>query len=206
MKIRLVGVNRQTAAYVSRILLERDFKVTGSSRDKDRANLSHLSRVGVNPTRIHIVSQDPAAPRQFSGISAKCNSDVIINLPGQTSLGLSFDQPAISLDSISTSCLNFIEAIKARSLNTIYCNAASSECFGNADNTPASEDTPFRPYSSYTVATSLAFHLTRLAREAYKMLAFSGVQSYHQSPLRGRQFVTAKFIEWLRLIKSGSES
>lgn len=206
MNVLLVGITGQTAAYVTKFLLELGFEVTGSSRDKARANLSNLQRVGVNTSKLCIISLDPADPRQVFCVLANSSYDIIINLAGQTSVGLSFDQPAQSLDSIITSCLNFIEAIKSLKLKAIYFNAASSECFGNTDDIPASEQTPFKPNSPYAVAKASPFHLTRLAREAYGIQAFSGILSNHESPLRGSQFDTARIINQLKLIKNGSES
>lgn len=143
------------------------------------------------------------------GRSSRCRHLIIRlynKLAGQTSVGLSFEQPAQALDSTSTSSLNSIEALKALMLNnTVYFNASSSECFGNTGVTPASEDTPFKLNSLYAVAKASAFHITRLAREAYGIHAFSGILSNHKSPLRGERFVTTKIIEQLRLIQNGSE-
>lgn len=206
MKSLIIGITGQTAAYVAKELSNQGFDVCGTSRDKRRANLANLSKVGVNPDKLNLLSLDPADPRQVFSLLAANKYDCIINLAGQTSVGLSFDQPAQALDSISTSCLNFIEALKALRLNTVYFNAASSECFGNTGNIPANEDTPFWPNSPYAVAKASAFHITRLAREAYGLPAFSGILSNHESPLRDSQFVTAKIIDRLRLIKKGSES
>lgn len=205
MKSLIIGITGQTAAYVAKELVNQGCDVCGSSRDKRRANLANLSKVGVNPYKLNLFSLDPADPRQVFSLLAANKYDCIINLAGQTSVGLSFEQPAQALDSISTSCLNFIEALKALRLDTIYFNAASSECFGNTGDIPATEETPFRPNSPYAVAKTSAFHLTRLAREAYGVNAFSGILSNHESPLRGNEFVTSKIIQSLRGIKIGSE-
>ena len=205
-KVLIVGATGQTAAYVAKELVDLGFRLTGTSRDKDRANLNNLCKVGIDISRIEIISLDPSDPRQVFSLLANTHYKYIINLAGQTSVGLSFHQPAQALDSISTACLNFIEAIKSLNLQTTYFNASSSECFGNTGNRPATEDTPFSPNSPYAVAKASAFHLTRLAREAYGIAAFSGILSNHESPLRGSQFVTSKIINRLRLIKNGSES
>jgi len=206
MNFLIVGITGQTAAYVAKELVDKGFDISGTTRDKARANITNLSRVGVNLSQINLLSLDPADPRQVFSLLATNKYNCIINLAGQTSVGLSFSQPAQALDSISTSCLNFIEALKALRLKTVYFNAASSECFGNTGDIPANEDTPFRPNSPYAVAKASAFHITRLAREAYGIPAFSGILSNHESPLRGSQFVTAKIIDQLRLIKSRTES
>lgn len=205
MEALVVGVTGQTAAYVVKNLLSHGFTVTGSTRDSNRCDLGKLTRIGIQPGCLNLVSLDPADPRQVFSLLAKNDYKYIINLAGQTSVGLSFSQPARALDSISTSCLNFIEAIRALSLKSTYFNASSSECFGNTGETAATEETPFQPNSPYAVAKASAFHLTRLAREAYGIPAFSGILSNHESPLRGKEFVTSKILERLKAIKAGAE-
>lgn len=206
MNCLIVGVTGQTAAYVAKELIERGFEVSGTTRNKARADFMSIAKVGVNPGQLNIFSLDPADPRQVFSILAANKYDYILNLAGQTSVSLSFEQPAQAFDSISNSCLNFIEALKVLGPNTKYFNASSSECFGNTGDARACEETPFRPNSPYAVAKASAFHITRLAREAYGIAAFSGILSNHESPLRSRQFVTARIIEQLRLIKSRRES
>lgn len=203
--VLIVGITGQTAAYVARELLSDGVQITGSTRDKNRSDLGKLVRIGVQPDCINLVSLDPADTRQVFSLLARHHYKYIINLAGQTSVGLSFSQPAHALDSISTSCLNFIEAIRALGLESTYFNASSSECFGNTGETAATEETPFQPNSPYAVAKASAYHLTRLAREAYGISAFSGILSNHESPLRGNEFVTSKVFERLRAIKEGAE-
>jgi GDPmannose 4,6-dehydratase len=206
MQVLVIGVTGQTAAYVVKKLLSHGFAITGTTRDRNRCDLDKLFRIGVQPDCLNLISLDPADPRQVFSLLARNKYKYIINLAGQTSVRLSFSQPAHALDSISTSCLNFIEAIRALSLESTYFNASSSECFGNTGETAATEETPFQPNSPYAVAKASAFHLTRLAREAYGIPAFSGILSNHESPLRGKEFVTSKIFERLRAIKDGAES
>lgn len=203
MNILILGITGQTASYTAKILIDKGHSIIGTSRDKTQARLENLKKLEVNMDWASIISLDPSDARQVFSLLASSSFDAIINLAGQTSVSLSFEQPAQALDSISTSCLNFIEAIKALRLNTKYFNAASSECFGNTGNVPADEETPFRPNSPYAIAKSSSYQLTRLAREAYGLKAFSGIFSNHESPLRPPQFVTQKIIAGLRSIKNG---
>lgn len=204
MNILVVGITGQTGAYVTRLLLGSGHVITGTSRDKKHANLSNLARLGIKHGDIHLISLDPSDARQVFSLLASHKYDAIVNLAGQTSVGLSFEQPAQALDSIATSCLNFIEALRAFRLDTKYFNASSAECFGDTGSEIADESTPFRPNSPYAVAKTSAFYLTRLAREAYGLRAFSGILSNHESPLRGSEFVTSKIFRDLKRIKEGS--
>jgi GDPmannose 4,6-dehydratase len=99
----IIEISGQTAAYVTKELLNRGFNVSGTSRDIRRTNLASLSKVGVNFDRLDLLSLDPADPRQVFSLLASTKFDAIINLAGQTSVSLSFEQPAQALDSISTS-------------------------------------------------------------------------------------------------------
>jgi GDPmannose 4,6-dehydratase len=206
MNVLIVGVTGQTGSYICSYLIRDGHFVTGSTRDKASANFGNLVRVGVALDELSLINLDPSDARQVFSLLASAKFDVIINLAGQTSVGLSFEQPAQALDSISTSCLNFIEALRSFGLETKYFNAASSECFGNTGVFTANEDTPFRPNSPYAVAKSSAYHLTRLGREAYGLKAFSGIFSNHESPLRPPQFVTQKIISGLRQIKNNQKT
>jgi GDPmannose 4,6-dehydratase len=125
---------------------------------------------------------------------AKLNPDEIYNLSGQSSVGLSFDQPVETLESISIGTLNLLEAIRFIGKRIKLYTAGSSECFGNTEGQPADENTPFRPRSPYAVAKATAFWETANYREAYNMYACTGVLFNHESPLRPERFVTRKIV------------
>ena len=109
-------------------------------------------------------------------------------------MGLSFDQPVETLESIATGTLNILEAMRFLGLPVKFYNAASSECFGESGEHPADEETPFRPRSPYALAKATAFWAVANYREAYGLFACSGILFNHESPLRPERFVTQKIV------------
>ncbi len=202
-KCLIVGISGQTGAYLSKELIKNNFEVIGSSRDAVNINLKNFELLGVNLNDIEIISLDPSDPRQVFSVLLKYKPDRIYNLAGQTSVSLSFQQPSQAIDSISNSCLNFLEAIRSIDFTTRYFNAGSSECFGDTLGCPANESTLHKPNSPYAVAKSSAIHLTRIAREAYGIHSCTGILSNHESPLRSERFVTKKIVNDLKKIKKG---
>jgi GDPmannose 4,6-dehydratase len=130
--------------------------------------------------------------------------DEIYNLAGQSSVGLSFDQPVETVESITIGTLNLLEAIRFTGRKIRLYNASSSECFGNSGDAPCTESSPFRPRSPYAVAKAAAFWQVANYREAYGLHACSGILSNHESPLRPERFVTQKIIRAAQRIAAGS--
>lgn len=130
--------------------------------------------------------------------------DEIYNLAGQSSVGLSFDQPVETLESISVGTLNLLEAIRFTGSPIKLYSAGSSECFGNTGGHPADEETPFRPRSPYAVAKATAFWEVANYREAYNLFACTGILFNHESPLRPERFVTKKIVKSACRIAAGS--
>jgi len=128
----------------------------------------------------------------------------IYNLAGQSSVGLSFQQPVETLESISVGTLNLLEAIRFIGKPIRLYNAGSAECFGESDGTPATETTAFRPRSPYAVAKAAAFWEVANYREAYGIYASSGILFNHESPLRPERFVTRKIVSAACRIAKGS--
>ena len=144
--------------------------------------------------------------RSVLQVLAKVRPNEIYNLAGQSSVSLSFDQPVETLESISTGTLNLLEGIRFLDPSIRLYNAGSSECFGNTGQTPADENTPFRPRSPYAVAKACAANLVANYREAYKLFVCTGLLFNHESPLRPRRFVTRKIVEAAYRIHAGLES
>jgi GDPmannose 4,6-dehydratase len=128
----------------------------------------------------------------------------VYNLAGQTSVGLSFEQPMETMDSISGGTLNFLEAIRFLKKPIKFYNACSGECFGDIGASCADETTPFRPCSPYAVAKASAFWSVNNYRKAYQLFACSGILFNHESPLRPSRFVTKKIISTACSIAAGS--
>jgi GDPmannose 4,6-dehydratase len=134
----------------------------------------------------------------------KTSPHEIYNLSGQSSVGLSFQQPVETLESITIGTLNLLEAIRFGEQPIRFYNASSGECFGDTGGIAAVEATPFRPRSPYAVAKSAAFWEVANYREAYGLYACSGILYNHESPLRPERFVTRKIVATACRIADGS--
>jgi GDPmannose 4,6-dehydratase len=195
MKTALIcGVSGQDGAYLAKLLLEKGYKVWGTSRDSQISSFRNLLRLGIRE-QIKYESLVPTDFRSVLQVISKVKPDEIYNLAGQTSVGLSFEQPVETLESIATGTLNFLEAIRFTGAPIKFYNAGSSECFGDIGDRPADENTPFRPRSPYAVAKATAFWQVANYREAYNIFACSGILFNHESPLRPKRFVTQKIVD-----------
>lgn len=179
----ICGISGQDGAYLSELLLKEGYVVYGASRDAQLSGFKNLHRLGVRD-KVELVSMALNDFRSVLQILLKVEPDEIYNLAGQSSVGLSFEQPVETLESISVGTLNLLEAIRFTGKNIKFYNAGSGECFGNTDGLPADEETPFHPRSPYAVAKATAFWEVANYREAYGLFACSGILFNHESPLR----------------------
>ncbi|MGB3532529.1 MAG: GDP-mannose 4,6-dehydratase [Microcoleaceae cyanobacterium] len=204
MKTALIcGVSGQDGAYLASYLLNQGYSVCGTSRDAQMSSFRNLSRLGIRE-QIKLESMSLRDFRSVLQVLTKVQPDEVYNLAAQSSVGLSFNQPVETLESIATGTLNLLEAIRFTGANIKFYNAGSSECFGNTGDTPADENTPFRPRSPYAVAKSAAFWEVANYREAYNLFACSGILFNHDSPLRPARFVTQKIVRAAAQIAAGS--
>jgi len=203
MKTALIcGVSGQDGAYLSRLLLDKGYRVVGASRDMAAANFGGLDKVGARDA-VSLISLRTTDFRSILQALSTYKPDEIYNLSGQSSVGLSFEQPVETLDSIAVATVNLLEAIRYFDPKIRFYNAGSSECFGDTAPHAADEDTPFSPRSPYAVAKAAAHWVVRNYREAYGMFASNGVLFNHESPLRGDRFVTSKIVAAAVAIKRG---
>lgn len=200
----ICGVSGQDGSYLARLLVEKGYKVYGGSRDAQVASFNNLIRLGVRD-RVSVDSVSLVDFRSVLQALTKIEPDEIYNLAGQTSVGLSFQQPVETLESIAQGTLNLLEAIRFTARPIKLYNAGSSECFGDTKVEPADEETPFRPRSPYAVAKATAFWEVANYREAYGLFACSGILFNHESPLRPERFVTRKIVAAARRIAAGSD-
>ena len=201
-KALICGVSGQDGAYLARLLLEKEYQVFGASRDAQAASFANLTRLGIRD-RVALDSVSLIDFRSVLQALMKIQPDEVYNLAGQSSVGLSFEQPVETLESIAQGTLNLLEAIRFTGRSIRLYNAGSSECFGDTD-LPADESTPFRPRSPYAVAKAAAFWEVANYREAYGLYACSGVLFNHESPLRPERFVTRKIVATACRIAAGS--
>jgi GDPmannose 4,6-dehydratase len=202
-KALITGISGQDGAYLARFLLAKGYEVHGTARDAEMGSFLHLVQFGIKP-KVTFHSMALNDFRSVLQVLAKVQPDEIYNLAGQSSVGLSFDQPVETLDSISIGTLNLLEAIRFTSGATRLYSAGSSECFGDTGGKPADEDTAFKPRSPYAVAKAAAFWEVANYRESYKLFACTGILFNHESPLRPQRFVTKKIIQTACRIASGS--
>lgn len=205
MKLALIcGISGQDGTYLAKLLLDKGYNVHGTARDAQMSSFSNLRLLGI-ADRITFHSMALNDFRSVLQVLSKVKPDEIYNLAGQSSVGLSFDQPVETLESISVGTLNLLEAIRFLERPIKFYNAGSSECFGNTDGEPANEETPFRPRSPYAVAKATAFWEVANYREAYNLFACTGILFNHESPLRPERFVTMKIVKAACRIANGSK-
>ncbi len=187
----IFGVSGQDGAYLARLLLNKGYHVHGTSRDAEMAGLGGLIALGIRE-RITVHSAALADFRSVLQAVQRVEPDEIYNLAGQSSVGLSFQQPAETLESVAMGTLTVLEVLRELGGNVRFYNAGSSECFGDTGGVAADEATAFRPRSPYGVAKAAAHWQVANYRESYGLFACSGILFNHESPLRPTRFVTAK--------------
>lgn len=202
-KALICGVSGQDGAYLAQLLLKKGYSVCGTSRDAQVSAFRNLVDLGIGD-RLKLESVALNDFRSVLQVLVKFQPDEVYNLAGQTSVGLSFEQPVETLESISVGTLNLLEAIRFIGLPIKLYNAGSSECFGDTGDRAADENTPFRPRSPYAVAKAAAFWQVANYREAYGLFACSGILYNHESPLRPERFVTQKIVSTACRIAQGS--
>lgn len=205
MKTALIcGISGQTGAYLADTLLQRSYRVVGTSRDHSEANLWRLKRLAIDKDieKISLSSRDSVAIRKTM---AKYQPDEIYYLAGPSSVAASFREPKVSMDQIIQPVVSFLEVLHDTNSSAHFINAASTECFGNQPNVLLDEESAMNPLSPYAVAKTAAFWTVRNYREHFQVRASNGILTNHESPLRGTEFVTKKIITGLIEILEGKE-
>jgi len=204
MKTALIcGISGQDGSYLAKFLLEKGYKVFGTSRDAQISSFSNLLYLGIKNS-VTVLSMASTDFHSVLQTVLKIQPDEIYNLAGQSSVALSFDQPVETMVSISIGTIHLLEAIRFVNLPVRFYNASSSECFGNTGGVAASEETLFQPRSPYAVAKSGAHWAVANYRDAYNMFACNGILFNHESCLRPERFVTRKIIKAVHRIATGS--
>lgn len=203
MRALICGINGQDGSYLAKLLLSKGYEVWGTSRDAQMSRLHNIEQLGIKD-KVTVISMAPSDFRSVFTAVDKSQPQEIYFLSGQSSVGLSFEQPAETLDSMITGVLNLLETIRLLKKEIRLYNAGSSECFGDTGTTPANENTPFKPRSPYAVAKASAHWLVANYRESYNLHASTGILFNHESPLRPERFVTQKIIQTAKRIAKGS--
>ena len=200
----ICGVTGQDGSYLAQFLLQKGYQVWGTSRDANGSNFVNLKRLAIY-NQVHTLSMVPEDFRSVFVALKQSQPDEIYYLAGQSSVGLSFEQPAETIQSITLGTLNLLEACRMADYPIRFYHAGSSECFGDTCGEPANEVTPFYPRSPYAVAKVSAYWLVDNYREAYGLWACTGILFNHESPLRPMRFVTQKIIATAKRIAQGSD-
>jgi GDPmannose 4,6-dehydratase len=205
-KAIITGVSGQDGAYLAKLLLDNDYQVTGTYRRTSSVNFWRMTELGITGhPNLRLVEHDLTDFGSTLRLLDGAQTDELYNLAAQSFVGVSFDQPVTTAEVTGIGALNLLEGIRILSPKTRYYQASTSEMFGKVQAVPQREDTPFYPRSPYGVAKLFAHWTTINYRESYGIFASSGILFNHESPLRGREFVTRKITDTVAKIKLGKQ-
>jgi GDPmannose 4,6-dehydratase len=203
-KAIVTGVTGQDGAYLTELLLSKGYTVYGTYRRTSSVNFWRLADVGVaSDPNLHLVEFDLTDLSTSIRLVESSGATEIYNLAAQSFVGVSFEQPLTTLDITGAGAVNLLEAIRIVDPKIRFYQASTSEMFGKVQAVPQIESTPFYPRSPYGVAKLYAHWMTINYRESYNIFGTSGILFNHESPLRGREFVTRKITDSLAKIKLG---
>lgn len=200
----ITGVTGQDGAYLTRLLLEKGYEVYGTYRRTSSVNLWRMHELGVTGhPDLHLVEFDLTDLSTTIRLLQRARPDEIYNLAAQSFVGVSFDQPITTGEITGLGAVHLLEAIRITNPGIRFYQASTSEMFGKVRAVPQNEDTPFYPRSPYGAAKLYAHWMTVNYRESYDIFATSGILFNHESPLRGREFVTRKITDAVARITAG---
>ncbi len=203
-KAIITGVSGQDGAYLTQLLLDKGYAVTGTYRRTSSVNFWRSAELGVaEHPRLTLVEHDLTDPGSSLRLLETAQADELYNLAAQSFVGVSFDQPKTTADVTGLGTLNLLEAIRVVSPRTRFYQASTSEMFGKVQAIPQTEQTAFYPRSPYGIAKLFAHWTTVNYRESYGLFGCSGILFNHESPLRGREFVTRKITDTVAKIRLG---
>lgn len=201
-KSLIIGISGQDGTFLADFLLKQGHEVHGSSRDAQASGFRNLKVLGILD-RVHLHSLSPNDFRSVLSTIQKIRPDEIYNLSGQSSVGLSFEQPVETFESISVATINILESIRFLDYSVRFYNAGSSECYGETPESGADEINRFNPKSPYAIAKATSYWQIANYRDAYKIFACTGVLFNHESYFRADHFVTKKIIQGAIAISQG---
>ncbi len=200
----ITGVTGQDGAYLAELLLSKGYKVYGTYRRTSSVNFWRLEEVGVRDhANLVLVEYDLTDLSSSIRLLQDSGAKEVYNLAAQSFVGVSFDQPVTTAEITGIGPLNLLEAIRIVDPTIRFYQASTSEMFGKVQAVPQVETTPFYPRSPYGVAKLYAHWMTINYRESYGIFGCSGILFNHESPLRGREFVTRKITDSVAKIKLG---
>ncbi len=200
----ITGITGQDGAYLAELLLEKGYRVFGTYRRTSSVNFWRIEELGIqdNPN-LHLIEYDLTDKGSAIRLLIENEIQEVYNLAAQSFVGVSFDQPSTTAHITGLGALYLLEAIRIVNPKIRYYQASTSEMFGKVQEVPQTERTPFYPRSPYGVSKLFAHWMTINYRESYDIFGCSGILFNHESPLRGREFVTRKITDSLTKIELG---
>jgi GDPmannose 4,6-dehydratase len=200
----ITGITGQDGAYLAELLLNKGYKVFGTFRRTSSVNLWRAGELGIlGHPNLELIEYDLTDLSASIRLLELSQADEVYNLAAQSFVGVSFDQPVTTAEITGIGPLNLLEAIRLVNPKIRFYQASTSEMFGKVQAVPQAEDTPFYPRSPYGVAKLYAHWITINYRESYDLFGCSGILFNHESPLRGREFVTRKITDSVAKIALG---
>lgn len=206
-KAIVTGITGQDGAYLAQLLLDKGYQVFGAFRRSSSVNFWRLEELGIlNHARLQLVEFDLTDQGTALRLLTQCQPDEVYNLAAQSFVGVSFDQPLATAQITGLGAVHLLEAIRMVNPKIRFYQASTSEMFGLVQQVPQTEKTPFYPRSPYGVAKLYAHWMTINYRESYNIFASSGILFNHESPLRGKEFVTRKITDGVAQIVHGKSA
>ena len=203
-KAIITGITGQDGAYLAKFLLQKGYIVYGTFRRTSSTNFWRIEELEVNrDPNLHLIEYDLTDQSNAIRMLLDIEPDEIYNLAAQSFVGVSFEQPITTAHITALGTLHLLEAIRIVNPKIKFYQASTSEMFGKVQEIPQTEKTPFYPRSPYGVAKLYAHWIVINYRESYNIFGSSGILFNHESPLRGREFVTRKITDAVAKIKLG---
>lgn len=205
-KALITGITGQDGAYLAQLLLDKGYTVYGAYRRTSSENFWRIADLGIDQhPQLHLVEFDLTDLSGTIRLLSSSEVQEVYNLAAQSFVGVSFEQPLTTAEITGVGALNLLEAIRIVNPKIRFYQASTSEMFGKVQAVPQTESTPFYPRSPYGVAKLFAHWMTVNYRESYGIFAASGILFNHESPLRGKEFVTRKITDAMAQIKLGKK-
>ena len=208
-KALITGITGQDGSYLAELLLEKGYEVHGIIRRASTFNTQRIDHIYQDPheenVRLKLHYGDMTDSSNLSRLVEKINPDEIYNLAAQSHVGVSFDMPEYTTDVDAMGTLRLLDAIKESEVECKFYQASTSELYGEVQEIPQTEKTPFYPRSPYAAAKLYAYWIVKNYREAYDLFAVNGILFNHESPRRGKRFVTRKITRAVARITKGKQ-
>src|SRR5437660_8785646 len=205
----ITGITGQDGSYLTELLLQKGYALHGVVRRTSnllRSRIEHLRRdAKIYGKTLFLHYGDLSDPTTLRRIFREIGPSELYHLAGQSHVGLSFELPESTCDEAGMATLRLLEIVRDQSPKVKFYHASTSEIFGNASESPQTEETPMRPTSPYGCAKAFATHLARVYRQSYGMFVCNGIFYNHESPRRGENFVTRKIARMVARIARGLE-